>query len=61
MSANNLASVGHNLETARQNLQIALQNAADAAEAAHANGRTETDIARLLGVNRLTVRRWLGK
>jgi uncharacterized protein YjcR len=32
-----------------------------AAIKAHAAGMTEVDLAAALGVNRLTIRRWLGK
>lgn len=38
-----------------------MEEAASAARAAHAAGVRETEIARTLGVNRMTVRRWLGK
>jgi hypothetical protein len=35
--------------------------AKDAAIAAHGDGVTEVDIAQTIGVNRMTVRKWLGK
>ncbi|MDG4666058.1 helix-turn-helix domain-containing protein [Mycobacterium sp. 236(2023)] len=38
-----------------------MSSAADAAIAAHAEGMTEVDLAQHLGVNRMTIRKWLGK
>ena len=38
-----------------------MKSAEEAAIDAHNDGVPETEIARELGVNRLTVRRWLGK
>lgn len=49
------------LRAARQRLDTAMQTAEQAAVAAHQDGTPETEIARTLGVNRMTVRRWLGK
>lgn len=49
------------LQTARERLDAAMTAAGQAAAAAHENGVPETEIARIVGVNRMTVRRWLGK
>jgi hypothetical protein len=38
-----------------------MSDPAGIAVAAHAEGMTEVDLAQHLGVNRLTVRKWLGK
>jgi transposase len=38
-----------------------MDKARTAALDAHADGIPETEIAKVLGVNRMTVRRWLGK
>jgi predicted transcriptional regulator len=46
---------------ARSDLQVAMNAAKDAAIAAHADGVTEVEIAVNLGVNRMTIRKWLGK
>jgi DNA-binding GntR family transcriptional regulator len=35
--------------------------AKDAAVAAHGDGLTEVDLAQILSVNRMTIRKWLGK
>jgi DNA invertase Pin-like site-specific DNA recombinase len=56
-----LARAARNLRAARQRLETAMQDAESAATAAHSDGTPETEIARTLGVNRMTVRRWLGK
>jgi DNA-binding transcriptional regulator LsrR (DeoR family) len=56
-----LARIARNLESARQRLDTVMNTAADAAIAAYKDGTPETQIAEQLGVNRLTVRRWLGK
>jgi DNA invertase Pin-like site-specific DNA recombinase len=49
------------LVKARASLNSATQNACIAAVEANADGTPEIEIARTLGVNRMTVRRWLGK
>lgn len=59
MDAINTAAAG--LRRARNLLAAAMQQAELAAIAAAAEGTPETEIARSLGVNRMTVRRWLGK
>jgi DNA-binding transcriptional regulator LsrR (DeoR family) len=56
-----LKRAGRNLQAARSRLAWATEEAKKAAVADYADGMTETDIARTLGVNRLTVRAWLGK
>jgi transposase len=61
MSDLDLLTAGRNLEAARTKLEAAKHRAADAAEKASAGGMSEVEIARRLGVNRLTVRKWLGK
>jgi hypothetical protein len=38
-----------------------METAQNVAISARANGTPETEIAKTLGVNRMTVRRWLGK
>lgn len=62
-AARNLAvtRAARKLQAARQRLDVAMAEAAQAAQYAHASGATEVDIAREIGVNRMTVRRWLGK
>jgi transposase-like protein len=59
--ATELELAARKLRSARQRLDTAMQAAEQAAITAHAKGAPETDIARTLGVNRMTVRRWLGK
>jgi hypothetical protein len=49
------------LRNARVRLAVAMDNARAAAIAAAAAGISEVSIAETLDVNRLTVRRWLGK
>lgn len=61
MTPGTLIKAGAAVRTARQQLDTAMHRAADRAEQAHAGGMSEVEIARHLGVNRLTVRRWLGK
>ena len=55
----NTAAAG--LRRARNLLAAAMQQAEITAIEAHGGGMPETEIARALGVNRMTVRRWLGK
>jgi DNA-directed RNA polymerase specialized sigma24 family protein len=58
----NVKRVARDLATARQRLETAMNAAQDTAVTMHRYyGYAETEIARQLGVNRLTVRRWLGK
>lgn len=56
-----LAKAARQLRAARQRLDIAMKAAEQAAITAHRDGAPETEIARTLGVNRMTIRRWLGK
>lgn len=56
-----LASVARQLRNARTRLAAAMHAAEAAAIEAHNEGVPETEIAKTLGVNRMTVRRWLGK
>lgn len=56
-----LDSSGASLARARNLLAAAMQNAERAAIAAATDGVPESVIARRIGVNRLTVRKWLGK
>jgi DNA invertase Pin-like site-specific DNA recombinase len=49
------------LRSARARLDEAMATAEQAALTANAAGVAETEIARKVGVNRMTVRRWLGK
>lgn len=57
----NLIAVARDLQAARTKLEAVMHRAAEWAEKAHRDGMPETEIARLLGVNRMTVRKWLGK
>lgn len=61
MTPGDLLKVGRDLQAARSKLDAVMHRAADMANVAYDDGTPETEIARLLGVNRLTVRRWLGK
>lgn len=56
-----LAKAGRALRSARERLKAAMQAAEEAGVEAHQAGTPETEIARELGVDRMTVRRWLGK
>jgi transposase len=56
-----LRQAARNLRAARSRLAAAMEAAQAAAITAHGNGTPETEIATTLGVNRMTVRRWLGK
>jgi transposase len=49
------------LAKARRVLTVAMKQAESTAIAAARGGTSESEIARTLGVNRMTVRRWLGK
>ena len=57
----NLMHAARNLRAARSRLHDALESAGAAARDALAEGQTEVEVAKQLGVNRLTVRRWAGK
>jgi transposase len=56
-----LEKAGLNLRKARRVLAFEMESAERAAVAAYEDGFPETEIAKTLGVNRMTVRRWLGK
>ena len=56
-----LARAGHHLRLARQSLAHAKDDAQSAAKMAVDDGQSEQYVAEMLGVNRLTVRKWLGK
>lgn len=62
MKAPTPAKAARDLAQARDRLDQAMQAAAATAVAMYeVDGTPETTIAETLGVNRLTVRRWLGK
>lgn len=56
-----LKKAARDLTNARARLSQAMEFAAQVAVAAHADGMTEVDLAQHLGVNRMTIRKWLGK
>jgi uncharacterized protein YjcR len=56
-----LKKAARDLTNARAHLAEAMKFAADVAVAAYAEGMTEVDLAQHLGVNRMTIRKWLGK
>jgi len=56
-----LRRVGRQLAAARERLEAAMSAAEATADDAYHEGVPEAEIARLLGVNRMTVRKWLGK
>jgi hypothetical protein len=56
-----LREVASAITTARQDLAKAMKAAEAAAIEADANGVSEVNITTYLGVNRMTVRKWLGK
>lgn len=55
------SKAARDLRAARRRLDAAMRAAQAIAAAAHVTGVPETEIAREIGVNRMTVRRWLGK
>lgn len=57
----NLARAGRKLRSARKAEQDAYEAARVAALTALADGATEVEVARTLDVNRMTVRKWMGK
>lgn len=61
MTTPELRQAARNLRAARSRLDAAMAAAQAVAVEAHATGTRETEIARELNVNRMTVRRWLGK
>jgi transposase len=56
-----LRLAARNLRAARSRLDAAMVSAKEFAIQANADGMPETEIAKLFDVNRMTVRRWLGK
>jgi DNA-binding CsgD family transcriptional regulator len=56
-----LERAGRKLRSARKALKDAMTDAEDAARASWESGATEVEIARTLGVDRMTVRKWRGK
>lgn len=56
-----LDRAGADLRAARNSVDVAMWHASMAATKAHEKGTPETVIADKLGVNRMTVRKWLGK
>lgn len=56
-----LQRAGKKLQAARAAEQRAFESAKQAAIAAFECGAPEAEIARALGVDRMTVRKWLGK
>ena len=58
---NALLVAGSNLEATRTDLSRAMATARATGIQAHADGVPETVIAEKLGVDRMTVRKWLGK
>jgi DNA-binding GntR family transcriptional regulator len=56
-----LEKAGLEMRKARRALAFAVEQAQLATTAASHDRVPETEIARTLGVNRMTVRRWLGK
>jgi DNA invertase Pin-like site-specific DNA recombinase len=61
MKAPTPAKAARDLQAARDRLDQAMQAAQATAVTMYDDGTPETTIAETLGVNRLTVRRWLGK
>jgi len=59
--ASNLERAGATLRRARAALAKATEQAEQAALEALAEGATESAVARTLGVDRMTVRKWAGK
>lgn len=56
-----LAKAARDLRAARARVEAAMKAAQVVALAEYSAGMPETEIAKALGVNRMTVRRWLGK
>lgn len=57
----NLERAGRKLQSARKAADDALEAARLVALAGLADGVTESEAARKLGVDRMTIRKWLGK
>lgn len=56
-----LTHAGNRLARARGNVDALMDNAREIALDAISSGATEAEVARILGVDRMTVRKWLGK
>jgi hypothetical protein len=56
-----LEEIGHHLKLARARLETQLKTAKAAAQAATEGGVPEAVVARELGVDRMTIRKWTGK
>jgi len=56
-----LRAIGHRLARNRTNLEIAWEDAHAAAFEAIDAGKSQHRVAELLGVDRMTVRKWVGK
>ena len=61
LDMNRLTKAARDLTNARDKLAKAMEFAAEVAVEAHAEGKTEVELAQHLGVNRMTIRKWLGK
>lgn len=59
--ADALVAVGRTLATSRHREDTAKRHAAELAARAIAAGISERDAAKLLGINRMSLRKWLGK
>lgn len=60
-SDDNLHAIGERLRQARGNTTDVLAEAENAALQALHEGATEAGVARALGVDRMTIRKWAGK
>lgn len=60
-AVSDLATLGDNLQTARGELLYRTEKAREGALAALAEGESESAVAKALGVDRMTVRKWAGK
>lgn len=56
-----LVHMGNRLSKARTKVDELMENAREIALDVLASGGTEAEVARLLGVDRMTVRKWAGK
>lgn len=56
-----LDAAGRKLRSARSRLDVVMTEAQNVARGAYNGGIPETTIAEMLGVDRMTVRKWLGK
>jgi hypothetical protein len=61
MTRNELVAIGARRRRAKGNFEKVNEEAKQAARAAVAAGMTEVDVKDALGVDRMTVRSWLGK